>query len=93
MFKIYKWHNTKIPSTPCHQMTLCNCRAKGECLMDGKCQTMDKVYDFRVSSPEPQKIYFELGEGKWKRRYYNHKKSFNANDVPVRQHFQVRYSI
>ena len=45
--------------------------------MDGKCQTMDAVYDCRVTSSEPQKIYFGLAEGKWKQRYYNHKKSFN----------------
>ena len=45
--------------------------------MDGKCQTTDAVYDCRVTSSEPQKIYFGLAEGKWKQRYYNHKKSFN----------------
>ena len=26
---------------------------------------------------EPRKTYFGLREGKWKLRYYNHKKSFN----------------
>ena len=45
--------------------------------MDSKCQTMDAVYNCRVTSPEPQKIYFGLAEGKWKQGYYNHKKSFN----------------
>ena len=45
--------------------------------MDGKCQTMDAVYYCRVTSPEPQKIYFGLAEGKWKKRCYNHKKSLN----------------
>ena len=45
--------------------------------MDGKCQTMDAVYDGRVTSSEPQKLYLGLAEGKWKRKYYNHKKSFN----------------
>ena len=44
--------------------------------MDGKCQTMDAVYD-RVTSSEPRRIYFGVTEGKWKQRYYNHKKSFN----------------
>ena len=32
-----------------------------------------------VTSSEPQKLYFGLAEGKWKQRYYNHKKSFNHN--------------
>ena len=45
--------------------------------MDSKRQTMDAVYNCRVTSPEPQKIYFGLAEGKWKQGYYNHKKPFN----------------
>ena len=64
--KIYKVHNSKITSTPCHQMTLCNCRVKGESSIDGKRQTMDAVYEFRITSPDPQKIYLELAERKWK---------------------------
>ena len=38
---------------------------------------MNAVYDCRVNSPGPRKIYLGLAEGKWKKRYYNHKKSFN----------------
>ena len=75
--KRYKGHNSKITSTPRNQLKLCNCRVKGKCPMNGKCQTMDAVYDCRVTSPEPRKIYFGLTEGKWKQRYYNHKNSFN----------------
>ena len=45
--------------------------------MGGKCQTMDTVYDCHFTSPESQKIYFGLTEGKWKKRYHNYKKSFN----------------
>ena len=77
MSKIYKGHNSKITSTPCNQLTLCNCRLKGECPTDGKCQTMDAVYSCRVTSPEPRNIYFGLVEEKSKQRYYKHKKSFN----------------
>ena len=77
MSKIYKSHNSKITSAPCNQLTLCNCRIKGECPMDGKCQTMDAVDDCRVTSSEPQNIYFRLIEEKWKQRYYHHKKSFH----------------
>ena len=77
MSKIYTGHNSKITSTPCNQLTLYNFRNKGECPTDGKRQTMDAVYGCRVTSSEPQKIYFGLAEGKWKQRYYNHKKSFN----------------
>ena len=45
--------------------------------MDGKCQTIDVVYDCCVTSSQPEKIYFGLAEGKFKQRYYNHKQSFN----------------
>ena len=53
MSKIYKGHSSKITSTPCKQLTLCNCRIKGECPMDGKCQSTDAVYDCRVNSSDP----------------------------------------
>ena len=77
MYKIFKGHNSKITSTLSNQLILCNYQVKGECPMDGKCLTMDAVYNCHVTSPEPQKIYFGLAEGKWKQRYYNHKKSFS----------------
>ena len=51
MPKIYKRHNSKITSTRSNQLTLCNCRAKGECPMNVTCQTMDAVYDCCVTLP------------------------------------------
>ena len=47
--------------------------------MNRKCKIMDAVYiyDCPLTSPEPQKIYFEFAERKRKQSYYNHKKSFN----------------
>ena len=36
--------------------------------MDGKCQTIDAVYDSSVTSLEPRKIYFELAEKKNERQ-------------------------
>ena len=67
MSKIYKRHNSKIASILCNQLTLCNCWLKEECPMDGKCQTMDAIYDCHATLPK----------GKWKKMYCNHKKSFN----------------
>ena len=75
--KIYKGGNSKITSTPCKEMTLCNSRVKEECNKNGKCKTMDIVYDWRVTSPNISQVYFGLAEEKWKKRYYNHKNSFN----------------
>ena len=62
MSKICKGHNSKITCKPCNQLTLCNCRVKEECPIDGKCQTMDVVYDCRVTSPEPKKTNFWFAE-------------------------------
>ena len=64
MSKIYKGHNRHITSTPCNQLTLSNCQTKEECPTDGECQTMGAVYNCRVTSPEPRKIYFGSAEGK-----------------------------
>ena len=47
---------------------------------DGKCQTMNVVCDCRVTSPEPQIVYFGLEEGKWKKRYYNHKNGVASHE-------------
>ena len=49
--------------------------------MEGKCQTIDVVYGSRVTSPAPRKIYFGLGEGKWKQRYYYHKKIIQSQTI------------
>ena len=92
MSKIYKRHNSKITSTSSNQLVLCNCRVKEECPMDGKCQTMDAVYDCRAVSPEPRKIYFGLAEGKWKKKYYKHitiKSHSTTNNIHMRRHFQA----
>ena len=95
MSKIYKGHNVKITFAPCNQLTvrqLCKSRKKGECPSVGKYRTMDAVYDCRVTSSEPQKIYFGLTEVKWKQRYYNHKKLITS-DIHIKRHFQVMCDI
>ena len=55
--------------------------------MGSKFQTMDAVYDCRVTSSEPQKIYFRLAEGKWKQKI-TIKSHSNTNDIHMTQHFQ-----
>ena len=65
MAKIYKGHISKITSTSCNQLTLHNCWVKVECPVDGECQTFDAVYDCRVTSSDPGKIYFGLAEAKF----------------------------
>ena len=48
--------------------------------MDSKCQTMDAVSEWRVTS-DPQKTYLGLAEVKWKKRYYNHKNSIQSQVI------------
>ena len=95
MSKIYKGqiYNSQITSTPCNQMTLCNCREKGECPMDGKCQTMDAIYDCRVTSSEQQKIYFGLTKKNESKGILTRKIHSITNDIHMRRHFQVMCGI
>ena len=57
--------------------------------MDGKCQTMDAVYDCRVTSPEPRKIYIGLVEGNRRNGIITIKSHSITNDIHTRRHFQV----
>ena len=64
----------------------CNCRSKGACPLEGNCQVNDVIYKCVAStSMNPDKTYFRTAEGEFKKRYYNHTKSFkhkkNANDT------------
>ena len=49
MSKIYKGHNNKITFTSSNQLTLCNRWVKEKYPVDGRCQTMDTVYDCHVT--------------------------------------------
>ena len=50
-----------------------------DCPLDRKCRTMNTVYKCIASVPtKPDKSYIYIGisEDEWKKRYYNHRKSF-----------------
>ena len=75
--RIIKAHNKRVSSKSHEQTSSCNCRNKNECPMDGKCQITNAIYKCNVVSPShPEKVYIGLAEGEWKKRYYNHTKSF-----------------
>ena len=61
--------------------------------MNGKCQTMDAVYDCCATPPEPRKIYFRLAEGKWKKCFITIKLHLTTNDIYMRRHFQAMCGI
>ena len=55
----------------------CNCRNESVCSLDGNCQQNDLIYKCIAStSVNPDKVYLGTAEGEFKKRYYNHDKSF-----------------
>ena len=79
-----KRHNAKIlypkkpPATAETSEKTCNCRST-PCPLDGACLTKCIVYKATVHTDDPQqeKIYIRSTKGEFKKRYGNHKMSFN----------------
>ena len=62
---------------------LCNSRQKNDCPIDGKCRTKKTVCRGIASvKTKPDRSYIGLSVDEWKKRYYNHRKSFQN------QHYQ-----
>ena len=58
---------------------LCNCRVKEECLMGGKRNSENVVYQANIFPKEgnfKDKIYIGISALNWKLRWYNHWQSF-----------------
>ena len=76
-----KSHNKKVIKKDVKELKPCNCRVKSECPLNGKCQVTVIIYKCTVLSPiKPSKVYLGTAEGDFKKRFYNHRKSFN-NDL------------
>ena len=77
-------HNAKIlfPKKSTEQRT-CNCLNKENCPLEQKCLTTNIVYKAKVTSNSEnyqEKVYFGSCETTFKKRFSNHKKSFNLNE-------------
>ena len=77
-------HNAKIlyPKKSTEQRT-CNGLNKVNCPLEQKCLTRNIVYKAKVISSNQnnqEKVYFGLCETTFKRRFSNHKKSFNLKE-------------
>jgi predicted GIY-YIG superfamily endonuclease len=62
-------------------MRTCNCLRKNQCPLNGNCLISNSIYEATVTSDKPDyqdKVYIGLAETTFKKRYSNHKKSFNA---------------
>ena len=58
----------------------CNCIEEGSCPMNGECLASNIVYEARLTSDEPnssEKVYIGIAETTFKKRFSNHKKTFN----------------
>ena len=78
MKAIINQHNNKILNDdPSHDEINCNCRNKSECPIKDKCQSETIIYKATVDSQRGKAIYIGSCESTFKKRYYNHKKSFN----------------
>ena len=74
--QIIKSHNKNIIPPNVDETSLCNCRNKLTCPLDGKCLSKSVVYKCVVTTSNDRKVYLGLTEDVWKKRYYNHTKSF-----------------
>ena len=75
-------HNKKILETTLPlKIKLCNCLKKENCQMRGACLTENIVYYAKISCEDETykpKLYKGICENTFKKRYANHKKSFNV---------------
>ena len=86
MASMIKSHNKKVINKDVKESKPCNCRVKSKCPLNGQCQVTDIIYKCTVLSPDkPNKVYLGTAEGDFKKRFHNHRKSFNnegsANDT------------
>ena len=88
MSSMIKSHNKKVINKDVKELKPCKCRVKSKCPLNGQCQVTDIIYQCTVLSPDkPNKVYLGTAEGDFKKRFYNHRKSFNnegsANDTTL----------
>lgn len=77
-------HNKKLISPTLTQQNIktCNCRNKELCPMNNNCLASNIIYQATISSnleSYNEKIYIGLCETTFKKRYANHKQSFNTH--------------
>ena len=77
-------HNAKIlfPKKSTEQST-CNCLKKVNCPIEQECLTTNIVYKAKITSTNQnnqEKVYFGSCETTFKKRFSNHKKSFNLKE-------------
>ena len=78
MSSMIKSHNKKFINKDVKELKSCKCRVKSEYPLNGQCQVTDLIYKCTVLSPnKPNKVYLGTAESDFKKRFYNHRKSFD----------------
>ena len=76
---IIKSHNKSLIEKNRINNKACNCQIKTDCPLEGKCKLENVVYQCTASVKDlPDKIYIGVVEGDFKKRFYNHTKSFKS---------------
>ena len=84
MSSMIKSHNKKAINKDIKELKSCNCRVKSECPLNGQCQVSDIIHKCTVLSPDkPNKVYLGNAVGDFKKRFYNHRKSFDNGCIHV----------
>ena len=77
LYYIIRSHNKNVINGKKPTNVKCNCRNKSVCPLDGTCQQNDVICKcITFTSFNPDKVYVGTAEGEFKKRYYNHNKSF-----------------
>ena len=63
----------------------CNCRSKGECPLDGRCNSKNVLYQTRIFSMEHsidgERVCIGISAGNWKQGLYSHRHSFSNSQL------------
>ena len=93
---IINYHNKNVlhQNRPCPNKQKCNCIKKELCPLNGNCQAENIVYEATITCNERtygENIYVGTAETTFKKRYSNHKRSFNLpaykNDTELSKEF------
>lgn len=66
----------KSSNSPVPAINTCNCRNKGSCPLDGKCNEQNIIYQAEVTTSHSKQTYIGLCDTSFKSRYRNHTCSF-----------------
>ena len=73
-------HSKEVITVKKTEATKCNCINKPDCPLSNQCQITNIIYKAKITPNlrnYQEKVYYGTGEGTFKQRCGNHRKSFN----------------